>query len=107
MQTQTQPQIRPQTAAEKAFCRTRAEVLKALAHPTRLWMVEQLADGERCVCEFVAAIDADFSTISKHLAVLRQAGIVTDDKRGKQVFYRLRVPCVLQFLGCLDAALKT
>lgn len=84
----------------------KAKVIKALAHPTRLWMTESLADGERCVCEFVDNIDADFSTISKHLSVLKQAGIVIDEKRGKQVFYRLKVPCILKFMNCIEAVLK-
>ncbi len=63
-------------AGEKALYEAKAAVLKALAHPTRLWMVGQLAGGELCVCKFVEALDADFSTISKHLSVLKQAGIV-------------------------------
>ena len=91
---------------DKRIYEAKAAVLKALAHPTRLWMAEQLAGGEKCVCEFVNAVDFDFSTISKHLAVLKQAGIVEDEKRGKQVFYRLKVPCVLQFMGCVEAVLK-
>ena len=91
--------------AEKAKYAAKANVLKALAHPVRLWMAEQLAGGERCVCEFVDELDLDFSTVSKHLAVLRQAGIVEDDKRGKQVFYRLRVPCVLNFMHCVEEVL--
>lgn len=90
---------------ERLLLEAKAGVLKALAHPTRLWMAEQLAGGERCVCEFVDAIDADFSTISKHLTVLRQAGIVDFQKRGKQVFYRLKVPCVLDFMGCVEAVI--
>ena len=61
---------------DKMVYDAKAKVLKALAHPTRLWMAEQLANGERCVYEFVDVIDADFSTISKHLAVLKQAGLV-------------------------------
>jgi ArsR family transcriptional regulator len=91
---------------ERTLYEAKAAVLKALAHPTRLWMAEQLAGGEKCVCEFVAVMQVDFSTISKHLAVLKQAGIVEDEKRGKQVFYRLKVPCVLQFMGCVEAVLK-
>lgn len=83
----------------------KAGVLKALAHPTRLWMVEELAAGERCVCEFVEASGADFSTISRHLSLLKQAGIVADDKRGKQVFYRLTMPCARQFMNCVDRTL--
>jgi DNA-binding transcriptional ArsR family regulator len=92
-------------AMNKRRYEAKARVIKALAHPTRLWMAEQLAGGERCVCEFVDAIGDDFSTVSKHLSVLKQAGIVDVDKRGKQVFYRLKVPCILNFMGCVEAVL--
>ncbi len=92
---------------DKMIYDAKARVLKALAHPTRLWMAEQLADGERCVCEFADAVDADFSTISKHLAVLERAGIVEYDKRGKQVYYRLKVPCVLKFMSCVEAVIES
>jgi predicted transcriptional regulator len=67
-------------AEDKKFFEAKAAVLKALAHPTRLWMVEHLETGEKCVCEFAEFIDADFSTVSKHLTVLKQAGIVQDEK---------------------------
>lgn len=89
-----------------ALYKAKTKILKALAHPTRLWMAEQLVDGERCVCEFVNHIDADFSTISKHLAVLKNAGIVEDDKRGKQVYYRLKVPCILSFNQCIEKVIR-
>jgi len=92
---------------ERVLYEAKAKVLKALAHPTRLWMAEQLADGEMCVCEFVDKVDADFSTISKHLSVLKQAGIVEDDKRGKQVFYSLKVPCVLNFMHCVEEVIRS
>ncbi|MDF3130078.1 metalloregulator ArsR/SmtB family transcription factor [Kiritimatiellaeota bacterium B1221] len=94
-------------AETKIIYEAKAKVLKALAHPTRLWMAEQLVEGERCVCEFADAIDADFSTISKHLSVLKQAGIVVDDKRGKQVFYRLKVPCILNFMSCIESVIES
>ena len=94
------------TENEKKNYKAKAKVLKALAHPTRLWMAEQLVDGEKCVYEFVNDIDADFSTISKHLSVLKEAGIVDDDKRGKQVFYRLKVPCVMGFVRCVESVLE-
>ena len=92
---------------DKVIYEAKANILKALAHPTRLWMTEPLANGERCVCEFVDVIDADFSTISKHLTILKQAGIIEDDKRGKQVFYSLKVPCVLNFMHCVEAVIKS
>ena len=84
----------------------RARVIKALAHPTRLFIVEELARGERCVCELREMVGADLSTVSKHLAVLKNAGILSDERRGAQVFYRLRVPCVLNFFGCVEALLR-
>jgi len=84
----------------------RAQVMKALAHPTRLFIVDRLGEGERCVCELTEMVGADVSTISKHLSVLKNAGIVADDKRGTQVFYSLRVPCVLRWYTCVDGVLK-
>ena len=64
------------TDEQKVLIEAKTAVLKALAHPTRLFMVETLAKGEKCVCKFVEAIEADFSTISNHLAVLINAGLV-------------------------------
>ena len=90
----------------KAQMEARAKVMKALAHPTRLFVVDELSRGERCVCDLTEKIGADVSTVSKHLSVLRGAGIVLDDKRGVQVLYRLRVPCILNFFGCVEAVLE-
>jgi len=80
--------------------------MKALAHSSRLFIVDELSRGERCVCELTEMIGADVSTVSKHLAVLREAGLVLDERRGVQVFYRLRVPCILNFFGCVEAVLE-
>ncbi|MCD4827937.1 MAG: metalloregulator ArsR/SmtB family transcription factor [Candidatus Cloacimonetes bacterium] len=84
----------------------RAEVFKALGHPTRLLFVMALAEGERCVCELQKLVDIDPSTVSRHLGALKHAGVVRDDKRGQQVFYSLRLPCVAGFVGCIDRALE-
>ena len=83
----------------------RARIMKALAHPTRLFIVDQIATEEKCVCELTEMVGADISTVSKHLSVLKEAGIVRDEKRGLQVFYRLRVPCVLNIFGCIEGVL--
>ncbi len=90
----------------KSILAAKTKVLKALAHPARLWMVEQLEGGERCVCELVDGLELDYSTVSKHLLILKNAGVVEDDKRGKQVFYSLKVPCVLNFMHCVEAVIK-
>jgi ArsR family transcriptional regulator len=84
----------------------RARILKALAHPSRLAMVDALADGEMCVCKLQEIVGSDMSTVSKHLAVLRAAGIVSDRKQGLQVFYRLEVTCIKCFLDCADAVVR-
>jgi ArsR family transcriptional regulator len=84
--------------------RQRAAVFKALGHPARLQIVEELAADECCVCELVDAVGLGWSTVSRHLAVLKAAGVLEDEKRGQQVFYRLTLPCVKSFFDCLDAA---
>ncbi len=80
-------------------------MVKALAHPARLFMVDRLAEREHCVCELAAMVGSDISTVSRHLARLREAGIVEDEKRGTQVFYRLAVPCVLKLFECVEPIL--
>jgi len=89
--------------SKRKDCEQRAEVLKALAHPSRLLMVDELSKGERCVCELTELVGADISTVSKHLSVLKLAGIVDCDKRGLKVFYHLRCPCILDFFRCIEA----
>ena len=93
-------------ASTKKRYEARAKIIKALAHPTRLFVVDELSRGERCVCDLTELIGADISTVSKHLAVLRDAGILEDERRGQQVWYRLKVPCVLNFFGCLESVLQ-
>src|SRR5581483_7024218 len=83
--------------------KAQARVLKALAHPTRLFIVNELSRGERCVYELTEMIGVEMPTVSRHLSLLRSVGILDDDKRGAQVFYRLRLPCVGKLFKCLDA----
>ena len=94
-------------ARTRAKYDARAKIIKAMAHPTRLFIVDELAkNGERCVCELTEMVGVDISTVSRHLAVLKGAGIVEDDKRGLQVYYRLRVRCVLNFFECVESVMK-
>jgi ArsR family transcriptional regulator len=83
--------------------KTQARVLKALAHPTRLFIVNELSRGERCVCELTEMIGVEMPTVSRHLSLLRNVGILDDEKRGAQVFYRLRLSCVGNLFKCLEA----
>ncbi|MCA1964019.1 MAG: metalloregulator ArsR/SmtB family transcription factor [Prosthecobacter sp.] len=81
----------------------RAAVIKALAHPSRLLIADALQHGERCVCDLRELVGADLSTVSKHLTVMRQAGLLEMEKRGLNVYYRLRCPCLMSFFECVDS----
>lgn len=83
-----------------------AAVFKALAHPSRLRIIEALANGKHCVNELTELVGSDMSTVSRHLSQLRAVGIISDEKRGLQVFYELRCPCVLTFLDCVESLTK-
>jgi len=80
-------------------------VFKALGHPSRLALIDHLVDGEKCVCELNDVIDADISTVSRHLSVLRNTGIVSSEKRGNKIFYTLRCPCVTTFYACIETVI--
>ncbi|HPD55793.1 MAG TPA: metalloregulator ArsR/SmtB family transcription factor [Smithellaceae bacterium] len=84
----------------------RAKIIKAMAHPSRLLIIEELNKKERCVSELTKMIGADASTVSKHLSILKNAGLVSDDKRGNSIFYSLRVPCIMQFTSCVEDVLS-
>ncbi len=94
-------------AKTQAKYEARAKIVKAMAHPARLFMLDELAkNGERCVCELTELVGSDMSTVSRHLAQLKQAGLVEDEKRGQMVFYRLRVTCALSFFDCIESVIK-
>lgn len=90
----------------QARLEARAKIIKALAHPSRLFMVEELSQKARCVSELAEMIGSDISTVSKHLSVLKTAGIVQDQKKGAQSYYILRAPCILRFFDCIEEVLE-
>lgn len=84
----------------------RAKVIKALAHPARLFIVDQLSARDFPVTELTDLVGLDMSTVSKHLAVLKAAGIITSEKQGTRVLYHLQMPCVLQFFSCTEKVIR-
>jgi DNA-binding transcriptional ArsR family regulator len=88
--------------ADKTWFVHRSRILAALANPARLKMIVSLAQGEKCVCEMAQEVGLDMSTTSRHLAQLRQVGLLEDDRRGNMVFYQLKAKCIPDFLQCLD-----
>jgi len=91
----------------KKVYRREAAVLKAMAHPTRLLILNSLKKKETCVCELRDLVGDDLSTVSKHLLLLRNAGLVASRREGNWLYYRLTCPCVLDFTRCLAALEKT
>ena len=84
----------------------RARIAKALAHPSRLMIFEALESRQLCVCDLTDLVVADQSTVSKHLAVLKNAGLVEDRKEGVMAFYRVKVCCLQGFWKCLETVLS-
>ena len=90
----------------KRLYQIRAEVMKAVAHPIRLAILDVLRDGEECVCRITEKVGAERSNVSRHLAVMVKAGILTSRKEGLMVYYGIRCPCVLNFLECVEGVLR-
>jgi len=84
----------------------RARVMKALASPARLRLIDQLKGGERCICELQPLFRQDKSTLSRHVAALRNAGIVRERRDGVRVYLSLATPCILNIFDCMSGVLK-
>lgn len=84
---------------EKEFSE-KAEIFKALAHPTRLFIIHAIKDKKISVKELTAIADIDISTMSKHLDILKRQKIIEGDKLKNFIYYRLAIPCVLDFMNC-------
>lgn len=87
---------------QKRLAASRARVIKALGHPTRMFMVNLLAREDLSVGGLTEAVGADISTVSKHLSLLKQVGILTDRREGNRVLYSLVCPCIMEFIRCID-----
>jgi ArsR family transcriptional regulator len=85
----------------------RAKIIKAMAHPVRLMMIEFLKKGEHSFSDVFDLFKLDKSTVSKHLLVLKEAGIVSSKKSGADMIYKLEVPCVTDFFSCVTAVIDS
>lgn len=92
--------LKPRRAYE-----ARARIAKALAHPSRLLILDALGQEEMCVCDLTKLVGADQSTVSKHLSVLKSCGLVEDRKQGTMMFYRVKPRCLEGFFKCLESVL--
>jgi DNA-binding transcriptional ArsR family regulator len=83
-----------------------AEIAKAVAHPLRVAVIDFLKDGEKCVCDIAEHVGSERSNVSRHLAVMVHAGVLSCRKDGLKVFYSLRTPCVADCLSCITRVVK-
>ncbi len=88
--------------SERERLRLKAEVFKAMGHPLRLGIIEFLQQGEMCVCDIVAHVGTEISNVSKHLSLLRKAGLLADRRDGLKIMYRLIMPCAIDFATCIE-----
>jgi len=91
---------------EERILKLEVEIFKALAHPIRLKIIEYLQNKEKCVCEIFSYLKIEQSYLSKHLAILRKAGVVDVRRQGKKIFYRVRNRQVDKLFTCAKEVLK-
>lgn len=92
--------------SENRLYEARANIIKALAHPSRLFIIDMLKIEPHTVGELTEMIGSDTSTVSKHLSVLKNAGIIEDEKKGTSVYYSLLCPCILDFISCIEDVIE-
>ena len=95
------PDLKKQLLFEK-----QAEIAKAIAHPLRIAIIDFLKDGEQCVCDIAETIGSERSNVSRHLAVMVNAGVLEYRKEGLKVIYKLKTPCIIEFFSCIRKVLK-
>lgn len=80
----------------------KASILKALAHPLRVAVFEALVEGEKTVSELVQLLGTKDANTSRHLAIMRSAGLLKTRKEGLNVYYSIKLLCLISMLSCLD-----
>lgn len=91
---------------EEKILEWKAEILKALAQPTRLKILECLRQGERCICEIIPAVHGEQSNISRHISLMQRSHLVSTRKDGVRVMVKVRDPKIFDILDRVSAILK-
>jgi DNA-binding transcriptional ArsR family regulator len=91
---------------EEKILEWKAEILKALAQPTRLKILECLRQGERCICEIIPAVHGEQSNISRHISLMQKSHLVSTRKDGVKVMVKVRDPKIFDILDRVSAILK-
>ena len=90
----------------KEFVDFRADILKSLAQPTRLKIIDFLRDGEKCVCEIFPAIDEEQSNTSRHLNMMLSAGVLSRRKDGLKIYYAIKHPEIFEVIDIITLIVK-
>ena len=91
---------------EERILALKAEVLKALAQPTRLKILELLRHGERCICEIIPAINGEQSNISRHISLMQKSHLVTTRRDGVKVMVKVKDPKIFEILDHVGFLLR-
>ncbi len=91
---------------EEQVIELKAEILKAMAQPTRLKILECLRKGEKCICEIIPAIDGEQSNISRHISLMQRSRLVTTRKDGVRVMVKVRDPKIFDVLDRVSQILQ-
>ena len=86
--------------------KSKTAILKGIAHPVRMRIVEELSRGDLCAGEIAELFHFDRTTISKHLALMKDLGILESSREGTSVRYSLRMACLAQLLYCIENVLE-
>ena len=94
------------TPKKQLLFEKQTQIVKAIAHPLRIAVVDFLKDGEQCVCDIAKHVNSESSNVSRHLSLMVSAGVLGYRKEGLKVIYKLKTPCILEFFSCITACLK-
>jgi ArsR family transcriptional regulator len=91
---------------EERVLELKAEILKALAQPTRLRILELLRNGEKCICEIVPALNGEQSNISRHISLMQKSNLVNTRKDGVRVMVKVSDPKIFEILDSVTFLLR-
>ncbi|MGM0446553.1 MAG: ArsR/SmtB family transcription factor [Bacillota bacterium] len=86
----------------------REKIMKSLANKYRLKIVDTLGENDKmCVSDLEEELNLNQSSVSKHLSILKTAGVVKSKKEGLKVYYTLKTPCIINYFTCVDNVIKS
>jgi ArsR family transcriptional regulator len=88
------------------FYKIKSDIFKALGHPIRLAVFDFLNNKEKCVCEICSFVQSSYANVSKHLSILKNAGLIDSHKNGNHIYYFIKMSCAINFNECINNVIK-